>query len=72
LTTDTWTKTRSQLANLSKILDSDDPRVIELRRELRAQRLADHVAKIIAEFPPLTPEQVDHVAGILRAGSGAA
>jgi hypothetical protein len=68
LTAHTWTKTRSQLANLSKTADPDDPRLTELRGELRAQRLADHVAKTVAGLPKLTDEQLDHIAAILRAG----
>jgi hypothetical protein len=39
-----------------------------MRRDLRAMRLEEHVAKIVADWPPLTDEQLDRVAALLRAG----
>lgn len=70
-----WTHTRSQIAHAKK--RNPDADVTELRRQLRAERLADHIQRVVNEAPPLTPEQRDRLAGLLRpapanAGSGAA
>jgi hypothetical protein len=44
----------------------DDPRLPELRRDLRAAALEEHVRKIVGEAPELTPAQRDHIAALLR------
>jgi len=61
-----WTHTRSAIALAKK----NDPNadVTDLRRQLRAERLAEHVAAVVAEAPPLTPEQRDRIAVLLRGG----
>lgn len=43
-----------------------DPRLPDLRRDLHAAELAEHVARVVATFPPLTPEQRDRIAELLR------
>ncbi len=35
-------------------------------RDLRALKLEDYVRRIVAEAPPLTPEQVDRIGRVLR------
>lgn len=35
-------------------------------RDLRALKLEDHVRRVVAEAPPLTPEQVDRIGRVLR------
>lgn len=52
----------------------NEPAAIEAaRQELAAAKLASYVAKVVAEAPPLTPEQLDRVAVLLRpAGGGTA
>lgn len=64
-----WTKTRSQIAHIKK----RDPQAdtTELRRQLKAERLAEHIARVVAEAPPLTPEQRDRLAVLLRGGDAA-
>jgi hypothetical protein len=47
----------------------DDPELIEARRNLRAIRLEDHVTKVLAQAPPLTVEQRDRIAALLRTGA---
>lgn len=64
-----WTKERSRVALLSKTHSPDDPIVLEAKRDLRAARLAEYVEKIVAEAPPLTAEQRDRIAGLLRGSS---
>ena len=61
-----WTKTRSKIALTLKADPAAD--VTELRRQLKEQRLAEHIVKKVAEAPPLTPEQLDRLAGLLRGG----
>lgn len=39
------------------------------RRDLAAAMLAEHVARVVADAPPLTPEQRDRIAAALWAGS---
>lgn len=62
---------RGKLAALSRSRTPDDPELLEARRDLRAERLADYVARIVAEAPPLTNEQRERIAGLLRAGGAA-
>ena len=66
-----WTKARSQIANNSKLLGPDHPETIKSKVDLRAERLAAHVAKVVAEFPPLTDEQRERIAALLRVGAAA-
>ena len=40
----------------------------ELERDYAAERLAEHVARVVAQAPPLTSAQRDRIAGLLRAG----
>jgi hypothetical protein len=39
---------------------------VAARQQLKAAKLADYVAKALAEAPPLTPEQIDRIALLLR------
>jgi len=68
-TTTTWKQKRAQIAGLTRVLEPDDPKLAEMRRELRAQRLEEHVAKVVQAAPPLTAEQRDRIAAILRGGT---
>lgn len=63
-----WTKTRSQIALTMKADPEAD--VTELRRQLRAERLEDHIKAAIDAAPPFTPEQLDRLAAILRPAGG--
>ncbi len=42
--------------------------VDRLRGDYAEAKLADYVAKVVAEAPPLTPAQRDRVAALLRGG----
>jgi len=42
--------------------------LVEARRRLKTERLADYVAKVVAEAPPLTPAQRDRIVALLRGG----
>jgi hypothetical protein len=54
----------------------NDPRLPTLRRDLRAAELEEHVRRIVDGAPPLTAEQRDTIAALLRvpvsSGGGAA
>ncbi len=61
-----WTTERAKVASLSRSRTPDDPELVNARRDLRYERLADHVTAKVAEWPPLTPEQTDRLANLLR------
>jgi hypothetical protein len=67
-----WTKTRSQIALAKRA--NPDADVTELRRTLKAERLAEYIERTVASAPELTQEQRDRLALLLRGGdlSGAA
>lgn len=56
---------RARVAALARRRGDDDPELVAARRELAAQRLAEHVAQVVAEAPPLTAEQRDRIASLL-------
>jgi len=62
-----WTHTRSQIAVAKKKNPYAD--VTDLQRQLKAERLAEHVAKVVSQAPPLTPAQRDRIAALLRGTS---
>lgn len=62
---------RARIAALSRARESDDPDLIEARRNLRALRLEDHVRQVVAEAPPLTTEQRARIAALLKVGGAA-
>lgn len=63
-----WTAERARVASLTRSRAADDPDLINARRNLRAERLAEHIARVVDEAPPLTPEQRDRLAVLLRGG----
>lgn len=63
-----WTSARARVASLSRTRSADDPEVLDARRDLRAERLADHISRVVDEAPPLTDAQRDRLASLLRGG----
>ena len=64
-------KLRAQIAaHKSHGKPDDDPAVVTARQDLKALRLEEYVRKVVSEAPPLTDEQRDRIAAILRAGGG--
>lgn len=61
---------RGQIAAASRHHPDTDLR--PLRRDLAAEKLADYIAEVVAEAPPLTDDQVDRIAGLLRGGGSVA
>ena len=64
-----WTSHRARVASLTRSRPPSDPDLINARRDLRAARLADHVARVVAEAPPLSRDQVERIAALLRGGA---
>jgi len=67
-----WTQERARVASLSRSRTPDDPDLVNARRNLKAERLADYIARVVDAAPPLTPAQRDRLALLLRPGGDAA
>ena len=65
-----WTSERARVASLSRSRATDDPDLLEARRNLKSARLEDYVARVVAEAPPLTSAQRDRIAALLRPACG--
>jgi hypothetical protein len=61
-----WTTERARIAALSRSRKADDPDLITARRDLRAEKLADHIRQVVDAAPPLSDEQRDRLAALLR------
>ncbi len=64
--TTTWKQKRGKLARLSQDLPADHPELVELRRDLAADRLGEYIEKVVAQAPPFTREQVDQLRVLLE------
>ncbi len=60
-----WTSHRARVASLSRSRGADDPDLTDARRDLAAERLAEHVRTVVDGAPPLTGEQRDRIAALL-------
>jgi hypothetical protein len=67
----TWTSERARVASLSRSRNTDDPDLVLARQRLKAARVEEYIARVVAEAPPLTPEQRDRIASLLRPAGGA-
>lgn len=63
-------KVVAQISAITRHHGPDDNRLTDLRRDLRAAELAEHVSRIVEGFPPLTDDQRDKIVGLLRPTSG--
>jgi hypothetical protein len=61
-----WTTERARVASLTRSRTPDDPDLIAARRNLRTERLADYIKRTVDAAPPLTAEQRDRLALLLR------
>ncbi|MFI7426091.1 hypothetical protein ACIBPB_03815 [Micromonospora sp. NPDC049836] len=48
----------------------EDPRLPDLRRDLRAAELEEHIRRLVDTAPPLTHEQRARLAALLTNGGG--
>jgi hypothetical protein len=63
-----WEHHRARIAGLrSRGRAADAPEVIDAQRDLAAARLAEHIRKVVDTAPPLTPEQIEQLRGLLPA-----
>ncbi|WP_104132654.1 hypothetical protein [Cryobacterium sp. M91] len=61
-----WTIERARVASLSRSRPADDPDLVAARLRLKAARVEDYITRVVSEAPPLTPEQRDRLAALLR------
>ena len=61
---------RARVAALSRSRTADDPDLVRARGNLKAARLEDYVARVVDAAPPLSPEQRDRIASLLRPSGG--
>jgi len=61
-----WTSERARVASLTRSRPADDPDLVAARLRLKAARVEDYIARVVSEAPPLTPEQRDRLASLLR------
>lgn len=64
-----WTAERARVASLSRSRSSDDPDLINARRNLKAERLADYIQRVVNEAPPLTSAQKSRLASLIGGGA---
>lgn len=57
---------RARVAILTRHRPADDPELIASKQRLKAMMLEDHVVRVVSEAPPLTADQIDRIASILR------
>jgi len=60
-----------RVARLRQRYGNDAPQTVAARRDLAAAQIAVAVAKAMADAPPLTDEQADRLAEIIRTSGGA-
>ena len=61
---------RNTLANVCRHHPTDEKKKTDARRNLAEAKIADYVQKVVSSAPPLTDEQLERIAGLLRAGGG--
>ncbi len=57
---------RARVGALSRSRRDDDAELVAARQNLKALKLEEYVRRVVSEAPPLTPEQRDRIAAILR------
>ena len=64
-----WQKTRSKIARAVRD-HHPESEITALRRDLRADRLEEHIQRVVDEAPPLTAEQRARLAILLTSSGG--
>ncbi len=64
-----WTAERARVASLSRSRSPGGPDLLEARRNLKAARLEDYIAKTVAAAPPLTDGQRRRLTLLLNGGA---
>ncbi len=60
---------RSRLGVACRVHRDDPEKITDARRELAVAKIAEYVARTVAEAPPLSPAQRDRLAILLRSGT---
>lgn len=58
-----------RVAALTRSRPTHDPDLVAARRNLAAAKLEEHIRKAVAGAPPLSAEQREELASLLRGGS---
>lgn len=59
---------RAKLAYATRTYGPESHEVASARRDFSAARIEDHVRELLAKAPPLTSEQRERIAALLRVG----
>lgn len=62
---------RSRVASLTRSRPVHDPEFVAARRDLASANIQAYVEKVVSAAPPLTIEQIDAIAALLRRPAGA-
>lgn len=62
---------RTALARHAAAVRWDKPNQVETARDLAAERIAEYISRVVDAAPPLSPEQQDRIAALLRPTGGA-
>ncbi len=57
---------RARVAGLSRDRNPEDAELVSARRDLKAAKLAAYITRVVAAAPPLTSDQCDRIAALLR------
>lgn len=63
------TRERAKVASLSRIHPTNHPDLLDARRRLAVANLEQYIGRVTADAPPLTDEQRDHLAALIRQGA---
>jgi len=64
-----WTHERARIASLSRSRTPDDPELVDARRNLKTERLADYIVRVVDDAPALSAAQRDRLALLLKGGA---
>jgi len=62
----TWKQTRGKLARRSRDLPPGHPEIVKLRTDLKVDRAAEYIQKLLDEAPTLDDAQRNRLAELLR------
>ena len=61
-----WTHERARVASLARRREPNDPDLVAARQNLKAERLAEYIARTVDVAPALREDQRDRLAALLR------
>lgn len=62
---------RGMVAGLMSKRPDDTAAIVDTRQKMKTAKLAAFVEKVLADAPPLRPEQIDRIVGLLHAARNA-